>query len=198
MLNENFVFVGIAIGSIGTISYLISTIKGKTKPNKVSWFFWAAAPLIAFAAQIKQGVGVQSFLAFSVGFGPLLIFLASFLNKKSEWKLTKLDVVCGLLAFVGLILWQITQVGNVAIFFSIMADGLAAIPTIVKSYKFPQTENANAFLFGAINATFTLLTISNWQFAEAAFPLYIFIICVILFVLIKFKLGLKPQSQFAK
>ncbi len=74
MINENFVILGVVIGFIGSLSYLLSTIKGKTKPNRVTWFLWAIAPLIAFAAEIKEGVGIQSLMTFSVGFGPLLIF----------------------------------------------------------------------------------------------------------------------------
>ncbi|MEK9178462.1 MAG: hypothetical protein AAB801_01630, partial [Patescibacteria group bacterium] len=65
MLNENFVYVGLFIASLGNIVYLIQTLRGKVQPNRVTWFLWALAPLIAFAAQIKQGVGVQSLLTFS-------------------------------------------------------------------------------------------------------------------------------------
>jgi hypothetical protein len=57
MLDEKFVILGIIVGFIGSLSYLIDTIKGKTKPNRVTWFLWALAPLIAFTAEIKQGVG---------------------------------------------------------------------------------------------------------------------------------------------
>jgi len=52
------------------------------------------------------------------------------------------DLICGILSLVGLVLWMITKVGNVAIFFSIVADGLAAVPTLVKAYKYPDTEIA--------------------------------------------------------
>lgn len=196
MLDEKFVLVGLAIGSVGTISYLISTLKGETKPNKVSWLFWAIAPLIAFYAEIKQGVGLQSLLTFSVGFGPLLIFFASFVNKKAEWKISTLDIICGTLAMIGIILWLITKIGNLAILFSVLADGLAAIPTLVKSFKYPETENGAAFSFAGINAMFTLATIKSWTFARSAFPIYIFLIDIVLFSLIQFKLGTKLKKYF--
>lgn len=84
MLNENFVILGAVIAAIGSLSYLIDTIKGKAKPNRVTFFLWTLAPMIAFAAEIKQGVGMQSLITFMVGFSPLLIFLASFTNKKEN------------------------------------------------------------------------------------------------------------------
>jgi len=191
MLHPNFVLLGVLISFVGGLSYLIDTVKGKTQPNRVSWFIWALAPLIAFSAEINKGVGIQSLMTFIVGFNPLLIFLASFVNKKSEWKLGKLDIVCGVLAVSGMVAWLLLKEGNVAIFFSILADGIAGVPTIIKSYFFPETENYQVFLGGAISALLTLLTIQVWTFAHYAFPVYIFLICLLLLLLIKFKLGKK-------
>ena len=191
MLNEKFVILGAILGFLGALSYLIDTLKGKTKPNRVSWFIWALAPLIAFTAEIKQGVGLQALMTFMVGFNPFLIFLASFVNKKAVSKISRLDLVCGGLSITGLIFWQMTQVGNIAIAFSIFSDALAGVPTIIKAYKFPETENYQVFLMANLNALITLLTIKVWNFEHYAFPIYIFLICFLLFVLIKFKLGKK-------
>lgn len=189
MIDERFVLVGVVINFIGSLSYVIDTLKGKTRPNRVSWFMWALAPLIAFSAELKQGVGIQSLMTFTVGFSPLLVFVASFINKKSVWKIQKFDLFCGALSVVGLIFWYVTKVGNVAIMFSILSDGLAAVPTIVKSFRYPETENDLLYSLAAVNATITLLTIKNWSFAHYAFPVYILLIDIVLFVLIRFKLG---------
>lgn len=189
MIDERFIFVGAAINLYGTLSYLLSTLKGETKPNRVTWFLWALAPLIAFVAQIYQGVGLSAVMTFVVGFGPLLIFIASFVNKKSEWKVSNFDLICGGLALIGIIFWAVTRTGNIAILFAILADGLAAIPTLIKSFYEPETENYKAFLFAGINSLIALSIIKQWDFANAAFPLYIFVICLIFVLLIKFKLG---------
>lgn len=191
MLNENFVIVGFVIGMLGTIKYLIETIQGRVKPNRVTFFLWALAPLIAFFAEIKQGVGIQSLMTFGVGFSPLLIFLASFVNKKAEWKLGWFDFTCGGLSLAGLALWYITRVGDIAITFSIIADGLAALPTIVKVYSYPETENGWLYLTASVSALLTLLTIDIWNFAHYGFPLYILIVTLIIFTLAQFKLGKK-------
>lgn len=189
MLNENLVIVGFVIATLGGLKYLVETIQGKVKPNRVTFFAWALAPLIAFTAEVKQGVGIQSLMTFGAGFGSLLIFLASFVNKKSEWKLGSFDFTCGVLSLIGLLLWYVTRVGDIAITFSIIADGLAALPTIVKSFHYPETENGWAYLTGAISASLTLLTIDSWNFAHYGFPAYILIVCLIIFSLVQFKLG---------
>lgn len=189
MLNENFVILGVVIAILGSLKYAVETIQGRVKPNRVTFFLWALAPLIAFTAEIKQGVGIQSLMTFGAGFSPLLILLASFVNKKSEWKLSSFDFTCGALSLMGLLLWYVTRVGNIAITFSILADGLAALPTIVKSFHYPETENGWVYLTGAISASLTLLTIDRWDFAHYGFPAYILIVCLIIFSLIQFKLG---------
>lgn len=180
------------------MSYLVSTLRGRTKPNKVTWLLWAAAPMLAFSAEIKQGVGLISLTTFMAGFNPILIFLVSFVNKKSKWKISKFDIVCGSLSVLGLILWQITKVPNFAILFAIMADGLAATPTVVKSYTNPETENAAAYFVAMISGTIAILTVKTWGFAHYAFPVYIVVICFILFTLIQFKLGSKIQRAYKK
>lgn len=191
MISENFVIIGVAISVFGSWSYLIDTLKGRVKPNKVSWLLWSIAPMIAFFAMIKQGVGLTALATFTVGFLPFIIFLASFFNKNATWDISKLDIICGALSIFGLILWAITKVGNIAIFFSIVADALAAVPTIVKSFKYPETENSTIFFFGIVNALIALLAIKEWNFQSYGFQLYIVIVNSTIATLIKFKWGLK-------
>ncbi|OGK14707.1 hypothetical protein A3C98_03515 [Candidatus Roizmanbacteria bacterium RIFCSPHIGHO2_02_FULL_37_15] len=189
MLNQNLVYVGVTLSAIGALSYLINVIRGKIKPNKVSYFLWSLAPIIAFAAEIKQGVGLQSLMTLSVGIFPLAIFFASYLNRKAYWKLNRFDLTCGALSLIGLVLWQVTKVGNIAIFFSIISDGLAYVPTIAKAYKFPETESAWPWLADSINGLLTLLTITTWNFANFGFPLFFLIISLLVYIPVQFKLG---------
>lgn len=189
MLDDRFNILALIIALIGGGSYLLDTLKGKIKPNKVSWLLWCFAPMIAFFAEIKQGVGLASLLTFSAGFIPILVFTASFVNKKAYWKITKFDLVCGGLSILGLVLWQITQVGNLAIIFAILADVLAATPTLIKSYNEPESESYFAFFVFIFSSIITLLTIKIWNFANYAFPIYLFLIDSAFFILIKFKLG---------
>src|SRR5258708_8853505 len=119
----------------------------------------------------------------------LTIFIASYFNKRAEWKLTRFDLTCGALSLIGLVLWYITKSGNVAIVFSILADGLAALPTVVKSFNFPETESGWPYFTSTISAAITLLTVKVWDLANVGFPLYILIVTFVISVLVQFKLG---------
>jgi len=188
MISQNFIYLAALLNLAGVTIYIIATLGGKTKPNRVSWFMWALAPMVAFAAMVSQGVGLQSLMTFMSGFGPLLIFTASFFNPNGYWKLDRFDIICGALSLLGLILWMITRTGNIAILFSIVADGLAAAPTVVKAYQDPKSENYTTFTLSALAAGITLLTISTWTFEYYAFPLYIFSICVLITSVGRFRL----------
>ncbi|HEY1085201.1 MAG TPA: hypothetical protein VGE34_00560 [Candidatus Saccharimonadales bacterium] len=192
MINENWIFVGAVLNLIGSTNYCFNTIQGKTKPNRVTWSLWALAPLIAFAAMLGEGIELKlALMTFMVGFGPLLIFIVSFINKKSVWNITRFDVICGTLSLIGLVGWVFTRTGDVAILFSIVADGLALIPTLIKAWREPETESPLVFFFGAASATITLLAVKSYDFTTVGFPIYILTVCILLFLLIQFKLGKK-------
>lgn len=194
MIDPRFVVIGALLNLWGSISYVISTIQGKTRPNRVTWFLWALAPLIAFSAQISSGVRYEAVMTLMVGLGPLMIFIASFVNAKAYWKIGTFDIACGVFSVLAIVLWQLSGSAIWAIVFSILADILAGIPTIVKSYKAPETENSIVFRNGAISAGITLLAVQVWNVANYAFAVYILLMCVLLYCLIRFRIGPRLKS----
>jgi len=173
MLNPNFAILGSLIALLGCATYAWDTIKGTTSPNRVGWSLWAIAPLVAFAAEVSQGVKLQSLITFAAGFGPLLVLLASLVDKKAFWKIKPFDWYCAGFSLLALLLWWKTGKGDLAILFAIFADLLACLPTATKAYTNPETESANAFLAGVIGVVITLFTIQEWSFANCAFPIYL-------------------------
>ena len=170
------VLVGAAIQLIGIFSYIRETSKGNTKPNKVTWFMWSVAPLIATAASLYAGVTWAVVPVFISGFGPLLVFIVSFFNKNSYWKLERFDYLCGFFSLLALILWVVTKEPNIAIIFAILSDGSAAAPTLFKAWKYPETETAAPFTLGIINSLTSFAAIEVWAFSAYAFPAYLVVI----------------------
>lgn len=194
MLDPNFIYVAATLNFVGSLGYIRDMLLGKATPNRVTWFLWALAPLVAFAAQMSEGVGLEALMTFMVGFGPLLVFLISFTSGHAEWKLTRFDVICGICSLLGLGLWAMTREADAAILFAIVADALAALPTLKKAAIAPETESYPVFLLGTIGATITLLAVEVWSFTTVAFPIYIFTVCGLLVLLIKFRLGIRLLS----
>jgi hypothetical protein len=196
VIPPQFVLVAAAINLFGCAAYVNDTLRGRSYPNRVTWFLWSLAPLIAFAAEVQQGVGWTSVMTFMVGFSPLMVLVASFIGRHAYLRITRFDLACGSLSIVALLAWRITGEGNVAILFSLLADLLAAVPTLRKAYLQPHTETALAFLCSGISAVITILTITDWSFAVAAFPLYIVVMSTLLYSLVRFP-GLRLQRVAA-
>lgn len=195
MIDEKWVLLAVLINLIGSATYALSTLRGHTKPNRVTWLLWFIIPMIVLAGQIEQQVRWQAMLTFIAGFGPFIVLIASLNNKDSYWQITKLDKICGALSILAILLWLVTSNPNVAIILSILADFLAAVPTLIKSYKYPKTENYRAFRNATFSSFITLLTINAWTFPTYSFIIYMLIVNGALYLLIRFELGVKIQEQ---
>ena len=180
MLPEKIIYIGVLINLICTVWYIRGIFYSGTKPNLVSWFIWTLAPFIGVFLQLKAGAGLSTLSVFMAGFGPLLVLLFSIFNKNAYWKITRFDLTCGLISLLALVLYIFTHKLGISIFFAIFSDGLAAIPTIKKSWNFPETESSSTYLGGIINNTLSLLIIKNWIFSIYSFSVYLIIINIII------------------
>jgi hypothetical protein len=183
MLPEYFAIIGAVIASGGGLYYLYETIRGTAKPNRVTWLLWGILPMITFVAQRVQGVQGLSWATFVAGLTPFFVVAASFLNKKAYWKTQLLDYVLMVAAIIGIILWIVTKDANLAIFFTIIADLLASIPTIIKSFKHPETESWIAYALSTLGFAIAVLSIHVFNFQNSAFVIYLLSIQTILTIL---------------
>lgn len=167
------VFVGVGVHVCGTFAYLRDTVAGRTKPNRVSWFLWAVVPMIAFAAALTSGAKFAAIPIFMSGFGPVLVFCASFVNKQAYWKITRFDILCGVFSAFALVFWAVTNNPAVAVLFAIIGDLLAGLPTLAKAWKHPKTETGLTFATSLFSAFTGLFAIPVWTFAQFAFPIYL-------------------------
>lgn len=74
-----------------------------------------------------------------------------------------------------------------------VADAFGAAPTLRKSWGDPTSESPRFFALFAVSAFVTLLTVTQWTIVTAAFSLYLLTLYVILFILVRFKVGLLFQ-----
>ena len=176
MIPEYFALIGALIGALGGFYYLYQTLIGKTKPNRVTWFMWALFPMIAFAAQLSQGVGTVAWVTFFAGLTPLLIFVASFINEKAYWKTKVSDYFLLSASLLSLGLWSITDNANIALVIAIVADVFAAVPTYQKAWYYPQSESSVAYAISTAGFFLSLLAIQTYTFQNYAFVIYVLLL----------------------
>lgn len=176
MLPESCALVGAIIGSLGGIYYLVETLAGRAQPNRITWLLWGIFPMVIFVAQRAQGVAGVSWASFVAGLTPLLVVAASFFNRNAYWKTEPRDYGLMAAALLGLLLWALTDKPNLALLCSLLADGLASLPTLLKSYRHPRSESWRAYAVSAVGFGISLLSVQTHNLENTAFVAYLFLL----------------------
>jgi len=166
------VVVSLAQLFLGELVYVRNVFLGRSQPNRVTFFLWALVPAIAIAVGISVGETWALLPIFMVGFGPFLILIASFFNPKAYWKLGPFDYLCGLFAILAIVLWVLTKEPAIAVLFSILSDGFAGLPTLVKSWNHPETETGAGYAIAVLNALIGIMILRAYDFTHLGFIAY--------------------------
>jgi hypothetical protein len=178
------VLLGAAVTFVAGVGYAFDTLRGRVQPNRVTWFVSGVTAWIACAGQVMQGVVLGAVLTFTVAVVPTLIVAASYANRDAYWRTTRLDLVCLTLAGAAVVV-LLTSSGDLAIAMGITARGLGAVPTVVKAWKAPRTEQTTVYAAGVFGALCTLVAAPGWTFRTVGFALYFLVFCSVMTVLVR-------------
>jgi hypothetical protein len=179
------VILSALISLSGAFAYIRDMFRGKSKPNLVTWGLWAFAPLVATGAALSIEASVWSTVRiFMSGFGPLLVFIFAFIVKQGYWKLSKFDYWCGGLSLLALGIWLIADSPVMAILVAAIADLFATLPTIIKAWKYPETETLYTYFVGLFTASIVIPAIPVWNIENSAFQIYLLIANTTLFIIV--------------
>ncbi len=179
----------------GGFAYFRDTLAGRTKPNRVSWFMWALAPLVSIGAAFSADADIWPSVRVIIGgVVPAFIFLASFANKNGYWKLTRFDLVCGGFSLVALIFWGAADSPLIAILLATTSNTLACIPTFIKAWNYPETETPLIYFTSFLSAVLIIPSISVWNIENSAFQISLMVSTgVLLFAVYRKNLGIGKQ-----
>ncbi len=173
MLPEKIVYFALFLNCVGYLFYIKSIYSGHAKPNLVSWIMWMLAPFIGVFFQLKAGAGLSVLPVFMAGFGPVIIISVALLKKNALWKITSFDLLCGGISLAALLLYVLTHNLSISIFFAILSDALAFVPTFIKSWKHPESESPAGYSFCILSNIIGLLIIKDWTFTIYSFGVYL-------------------------
>ncbi len=180
MLDPSWVFLSAALGLAGSTRYAIATLAGKARPNLVTWVLWAVAPLIGFFAQLSAGVGLPAVLTLAAGLGPLIVVVSALVTRHSRSTIGSFDIACAVIAVAALIVWIGFDAAPTAVIFAVGADAAAALPTVRKAWRDPDSENLLFYVLVGLGATITLLTLDSWAPSDWAFAVYMLVLSLLL------------------
>ena len=180
--------IGITAGILAfatAIPYIWNIIGGITKPNTVTYFVWTLLQTIAIFAQLEAGASWSIFLVVGSTINCGIIFLLS-LTKYGYKEYSWVDTPALILAGIAVAVLIFTEHPVLAILLPIVGDALGAIPTIVKTKKYPHTEDRTAWFLMIIASTLGIFATEKIDVANLAYPIFLWVEAVFIFSLIVF------------
>lgn len=180
MLDPHWVFLGAALGLLGSIRYAAATARGEARPNLVTWSLWAAAPLVGFLAQLDSGVGLPAVMTLAAGLGPTVVVATAVFAGHHRARVGLFDLACAATAATALGVWLVLGRAPSAVLYAVAADAVAALPTLAKAWRDPDSENLLFYVLVALGAAITLMTITSSRPHAWAFAVYQLVVCMLL------------------
>lgn len=157
-MQNTFLGLSIIFGLAAVYLYVASILRGYTKPHLVTRFVLCVVALLTFASIIAAGGNAGSIAIASIFLGQtLLIFLLGIKHRDADWRITKFDATCLIVALMGIVGWQISGNPIVGVAFAILADAVAYLPAMIKTWKRPHTETQWFYSLGIVSTGLSLV-----------------------------------------
>jgi len=168
--------IGIAaalLSLVPSVFYLLAIAKGETKPDRVTWWVLALSSLMISSTDWAAGAHNTVWLPIAYCFGFLAVAVASLRYGEGATRLHALDRVCLGGVVIGAGLWWRLRSPATGLFVVMGVEFLGLIPTIVKSYLRPWTEDRRAWCIAALASLLNLFALDSWSTPPAAYAVYV-------------------------
>lgn len=133
---------------VQAIPYVVSILRGKTRPARASYAIWSVVQIISVVSYIASGATDTKWVPIALTVSAIVIFILSI--KRGMGGLAKLDISCLIIAAIAIILWLTTNNPTLAVYASLVASTIAFVPIVKKSYLYPDTENTLSWTLYAV------------------------------------------------
>jgi len=162
--------------------YTKAILRGDAKPHRTTRLVLFLITALTTASLFAQHDKVAIYLAAVSTFQSTIIFILSIKYGMGGWE--KSDILCLVIALLGIVLWKTTQNPVIALYAAIAADFTGMIPALIKTYNQPETEVWNFYLLDVFAGGFSMLALRSWTLQEFSYPTYIMLINLVMVYLI--------------
>ena len=168
---EIFGILAGALSFSAYILYIFSTLFGKTKPNRATWWILTLIGLMIASSYYAEGARATIWVAVSYVLGPFIIAVLSLKYGEGKWE--KLDKWCLIVALISVPVWYISNSAILVLVINIFLDFVGLLPTIKKSYLRPEGEDKVAWTLESLAGILNIFAIERWIFGIAFYPIYL-------------------------
>lgn len=178
--------LGILAGVIAfatVFPYVWDIIGGITKPNAVTYFVWTLLQGVALVAQIQIGASWSVFLLAGTTLNTGIIFLFALSKKYGYKEYGHADTLALILGAIAIGILIFTEHPVLAILLPILGDAIGAVPTLIKTKKYPHTEERFAWFLMFIASALAIVASEKMDIANLAYPVFLLFEALVIFCL---------------
>lgn len=170
-MKQIFLVLSVIIILWSYILGIYSIVKGKFRPQRMTRFLILVFSIIYVVSLLVQGNRNAIWLALVSLISTLIIFLLSI--KKGMGGVAKLDITVLIMVVFSIIVWKATNNPVLGLTMSLVADLTSYIPTFLKAWKFPETEEWKFYASFVLANFLNLLSISHYTFGKVILQSYL-------------------------
>jgi len=156
-----FALIAGTLALVGNIPYLRDMFRRKIKPHPYTWLVWSIVSGVVLVGQIVKGAGF-GIIPFAVS--ELFTITIFFFSLRYGFKkIPRKDTYFLIIALLGLIPWFITKDPTISVLVVVSIDAIAFIPTLIKAWRLPKTENPILYESNVARHSFALLSLSSYN-----------------------------------
>ena len=165
-----FALLGIALGVVGYIPYLLDIYRGKTKPHAFTWLVWAVLGGITFAIQISEGGGLGAWLTFTTATISLFVFWWALFRGVRVF--VRFDWMALIASFISLIIWFFTGDPTLSVILIVVTEIFGMLPLLRHCYLKPYEETPSMFVAYFFAWIFSFLGLEVLSFDTSFYVIY--------------------------
>lgn len=172
-MQELFTIISAILILIAAPPYIIDTIRGNTKPERITWLIFSVLGIIAFVSQLLLGASWSLVFSGLDTLASILVFSMSI--KLGTGGHTNLDIIALITATIGVLIAVFTKEPIISLLGVIIADLSGVVLTVKKTYKNPKSETSITWILVGTASLFGVLSVSEISFAILLYPVYLMI-----------------------
>jgi hypothetical protein len=161
--------IAVILTFVAYIPYYRDILRDKTQPHIYSWSLWGLLTVLLVALQIKGGAGSAIWVTIAAGLLCIGVVILSLRNGKKD--ITTSDTVVAILSLIAIGFWLIADQPAISITLVIVADMLAFIPTVRKSWNKPHSETLSLYVTNALRFFLALAAVENYTYLSTSWIL---------------------------
>jgi hypothetical protein len=157
---------------VGIAPYLAATRRGDTSPHRGTWAIYAAISVLVLSSQRADGASWSLLLIAGQAIGSVAVLALAI--RHGTGGRSRGDAAMIALGTLGAVAWLVSAEAVLATLGAILADAVATVLMVPKTYRAPHSESLWAWYVWTVAALAQMGSVATPAFSLLVYPVFIF------------------------